>query len=51
VIAVIDLDSFKQLNDTHGHAVGDQALVAVGAALQENCRPTAVIGRVEARNS
>jgi diguanylate cyclase (GGDEF)-like protein len=46
VIAVIDLDSFKKLNDTHGHAVGDQALVAVGAALQENCRPTAVIGRV-----
>jgi diguanylate cyclase (GGDEF)-like protein len=46
VIAVIDLDRFKQLNDTHGHAVGDQALVAVGAALQANCRPTAVIGRV-----
>jgi diguanylate cyclase (GGDEF)-like protein len=45
VIAVIDLDDFKRLNDTHGHAAGDQALVAVAAALQESCRATAVIGR------
>jgi diguanylate cyclase (GGDEF)-like protein len=45
VIAVIDLDDFKQLNDTHGHATGDQALVAVAAALQQSCRATAVIGR------
>jgi len=46
VIAMIDLDNFKQLNDTRGHAAGDQALVSVGAALRENCRSTAVIGRV-----
>jgi diguanylate cyclase (GGDEF)-like protein len=45
VIAVIDLDDFKRLNDTHGHAAGDQALVAVAATLQESCRATAVIGR------
>lgn len=45
VIAVIDLDDFKRLNDTHGHAAGDQALVAVAAALAESCRATAVIGR------
>jgi diguanylate cyclase (GGDEF)-like protein len=45
VIAMIDLDNFKQLNDTRGHAAGDQALVIVGAALRENCRSTAVIGR------
>jgi diguanylate cyclase (GGDEF)-like protein len=46
VTAVIDLDNFKHLNDTHGHAVGDQALVAVGSALEQNCRPAAVTARV-----
>ncbi|GBG39969.1 GGDEF domain-containing protein [Mycobacterium montefiorense] len=45
VVAVIDLDDFKRLNDTHGHATGDQALVAVAVALQASCRATAVIGR------
>lgn len=46
VMTMIDLDNFKQLNDTRGHAAGDQALVSVSAALRENCRSTAVIGRV-----
>lgn len=45
VITMIDLDDFKQLNDLHGHAAGDRALVAVAAALRGNCHPTAVIGR------
>ncbi|ORA82818.1 GGDEF domain-containing protein [Mycobacterium malmoense] len=45
VVAVIDLDNFKRLNDTRGHAAGDQALVAVAGALQANCRSTAVVGR------
>jgi diguanylate cyclase (GGDEF)-like protein len=44
-IIMIDLDGFKRLNDTHGHAAGDQALIAVAKALRDTCRATSVIGR------
>jgi len=45
VISVIDLDSFKQLNDNYGHRTGDDALVAVARALRDSTDDTAVIGR------
>ncbi|KMO78365.1 GGDEF domain-containing protein [Mycolicibacterium chlorophenolicum] len=45
-VTMIDLDDFKGLNDSRGHAVGDQALAAVGELLRRTCGPTAVLGRL-----
>jgi two-component system cell cycle response regulator len=37
-IVMIDIDDFKDINDSHGHLVGDQILEAVGKRLQESVR-------------
>ena len=37
-VCFIDLDGFKQINDQHGHAIGDQALSLVGQCLQNSIR-------------
>ena len=37
-LCFIDLDGFKQINDQHGHTIGDQALSLVGQRLQNSIR-------------
>ncbi len=44
-VAMADLDHFKNINDAHGHAVGDEALRAFARQAQAQLRNTDVIGR------
>jgi diguanylate cyclase (GGDEF)-like protein len=43
--AMLDLDKFKQINDTHGHAVGDQVLRKLGNVLLRTFRGEDVVAR------
>ncbi len=42
---MLDIDHFKNINDTYGHAIGDEAICAVATTLQRHCRPRDSIGR------
>jgi len=46
VVICVDVDHFKAVNDLHGHATGDLALVAVARALQTTVRDTDHVSRV-----
>jgi diguanylate cyclase (GGDEF)-like protein len=45
-LLILDLDRFKQLNDSRGHAAGDELLRWVGATLHAELHPHDVVGRL-----
>ena len=44
-LVMADLDFFKKINDTHGHAVGDEVLKAVSSIFQQSIRSTDLAAR------
>lgn len=46
LLCLIDCDKFKRINDTYGHAVGDQVIVSVADALKNSCRQQDIVLRL-----
>jgi diguanylate cyclase (GGDEF)-like protein len=45
-VLMVDVDNFKHINDTLGHAMGDQVLITIGNRLQESLRSTDTVARM-----
>lgn len=46
ILFMLDLDDFKSINDTYGHAAGDQVLMAMGQILKETFRTDDIVARI-----
>src|SRR3989475_6914607 len=44
-VVLMDLDKFKEVNDTKGHLEGDLVLARVGRLLEQKCRQSNVVAR------
>lgn len=44
-LLIVDLDKFKFINDTHGHATGDEVLKETGKLLKQLCRKEDIVAR------
>jgi|GEM_PF-2294393 PAS domain S-box/diguanylate cyclase (GGDEF) domain len=45
-VCYLDLDGFKQVNDTYGHEVGDQLLIALAAQMKQTLRKSDTLARI-----
>ena len=45
-LAIIDIEHFKQINDKHGHDVGDEVIKDLGNLMKAQCRETDIVARV-----
>ena len=46
LVGILDLDDFRPVNDTYGHAAGDRLLVEISGRLRETFRESDLVGRL-----
>jgi diguanylate cyclase len=46
LLLIVDIDHFKRVNDSHGHATGDQVIRAVAQSLADTVRPMDLVARI-----